>query len=265
MLPKPLSISVLIIGFVLLYLHSVSSSYFSGGFISGLKNAVYRKDSRGPRPFGFHIRKVYGKLALYSKCGAVVHISVGETGLVVQKLKGKPLGHLPADRYSENVDGIFGFYKLPAGYFAAFVKSSKPATVVPLSNIHVVQTVKLLKVPSSVPVSESYLHLNATELELEQARAETLLLHTFKQHTFYFSTGSYDISKTLQSNTQTADPEEKFFWNLNAIAPLVENNCTEFVTPVVNAWIGTTNIRYDDADYLFTLISRRSRRRQGPR
>lgn len=245
-----------------------SPGFRGGSLFSSIRDTLFDRRKRHQRSFGFNVRKVYGKLAVHSNHGDVVHLSAGESGLLVQKLKGKAADQLLADRYAEDVDGIFGFYELPTGYFAAVIKDSEPLEVKSLPDIRKVKKITLIKVPSSPAVA--YQHLNATELELEQARAEALLLRTFKQHSFYFSTGSYDISNTLQNNALgmqngTVEANENFFWNLNAIAPLLHENCTAFVMPVVNAWIGSTSINYEGSDYELTLISRRSRRRQGPR
>jgi hypothetical protein len=144
----------------------------------------------------------------------------------------------------------------------------------PIKELRKITKVELVRIPSAVPLPPSF---NATAISEQQERAEMLLLDTFRQHTLCFSTGTYDITRTYQSNMLTGLPfpssparrldatNERFFWNLNCARPLLEQKCEEFVMPVVNIWFSSANISHEGTDYTLTLLSRRSRRRQGPR
>jgi hypothetical protein len=159
--------------------------------------------------------------------------------------------------------GIYGLYELPAGIHVAVIKDSKPCSGSG-SGLRRVTKFDLIRIPGTMPV----LSTNATAVREEQEAAEIVLNNALRQHNFYISTDRRcDITRTCQSNALEgiAPPDERFFWNLNCVRPLVENNCSAFVVPVMSGWLSTTNMTYRGTKYLYTLISRRGRRRQGPR
>ena len=220
------------------------------------------------------LRKSYGTVSIQCKDGATVQIS--DTGQKVCVKSTKSSGW-EKDPDVISCDGVFGIYKLPAGSFLAIIKRSDAVLDVPLPGLKIIQEIQLVKIPS---VSNRHLHpewVNETHISSEQAQAEATLMNAFQQHMLYYTDSDYDLTRTYQSNI--LDPskpagssnvvwthvEEKFCWNMNAIAPFLEANCTNFVTPVVNAYIATTNMTHNQKPYQFMLISRRSRRRQGPR
>ena len=228
------------------------------------------------------ISKSFNKLYLHHTTGQSIALSVSKNGLEVHNLENNTGEATMMNNSRDIFHAVFGIYKLPAGHFIAIVKKSKEGFDFPLPGIRKVSKIELLKIPSTVPRPQYY---NATAIAELQDQAELLLLETFKQHSFYYSIGDYDISRTYQSNivskqqnqydsisisssinnhAHTAD--ERFFWNLNSVKPLIDANSSAFVTPMVNAWISSANISDTyGTPYVFTLISRRSRRNQGPR
>ena len=233
------------------------------------------------------ISKSFNKLYLHQTTGQSIALSVSKNGLEVHNLENNTSGASMMNNSRDIFHAVFGIYKLPAGHFIAIVKKSKDCFDFPLPGIRKVSKIELLKIPSTVPRPQYY---NATAIAELQDQAELLLLETFKQHSFYYSIGDYDISRSYQSNivskqqnqydstsissqstassinnhAHTAD--ERFFWNLNSVKPLIDANSSAFVTPMVNAWLSSANISDTyGTPYMFTLISRRSRRNQGPR
>ena len=220
------------------------------------------------------LRKSYGKVSIRCKDGAAVQIS--DTGQKVCVKSTKSTGW-EKDSAVISCEGVFGIYKLPAGSYLAIIKRADAVSDVPLPGLKVIREIQLVKIPS---VSNRHLHpewVNETHISSEQAQAEATLMNAFQQHTLYYSDSDYDLTRTYQSNmlhpSKPAESsgvdwtrvEEKFCWNMNAVAPFLEANCTSLVTPIVNAYIATTNMTHYQKPYQFTLISRRSRRRQGPR
>ena len=76
------------------------------------------------------------------------------------------------------------------------------------------------------------------------------------------------------SSWQSCD--ERFFWNLNVLSNLIDtpNIDSRWITPVTNMWVSseeiTVKIKSDngvikDEKFVLSLVSRRNRRRQGPR
>eukprot|EP01032_Pedospumella_encystans_P017612 gene17612-20065_t len=227
-----------------------------------------------PTKHRLQLRKSYGKVSIQCKDGAAVQIS--DTGQKVCVKSTKSSGWRK-DPDVISCEGVFGIYKLPAGSFLAIIKRADAVSDVPLPGLKEIKEIQLVKIPS---VSNRHLHpewANETHISSEQAQAEATLMNAFQQHTLYYADSDYDLTRTYQSNMlHSSKPaesskvdwtrvEEKFCWNMNAIAPFLEANCTSFVTPVVNAYIATTNMTHNQKPYKVTLISRRSRRRQGPR
>jgi SacI homology domain len=72
--------------------------------------------------------------------------------------------------------------------------------------------------------------------------------------------------------------DERFFWNLNVLSDLIDTPGIDerWITPVTNMWVSSEDITLKmkkspgndeevEEKFLLTLISRRNRRRQGPR
>ena len=72
--------------------------------------------------------------------------------------------------------------------------------------------------------------------------------------------------------------DERFFWNLNVVSDLIDTPGLDdrWITPVTNMWTSSEEVCFQTNDitkssgsknenFLLTLISRRNRRRQGPR
>jgi hypothetical protein len=52
---------------------------------------------------------------------------------------------------------------------------------------------------------------------------------------------------------------------MNLMSDFIEQGLDEFITPVTNLWTKSENFKLNDIPVTLTLISRRSRHRQGPR
>lgn len=70
--------------------------------------------------------------------------------------------------------------------------------------------------------------------------------------------------------------DERFFWNLNVLSNLIDTPDIDsrWITPVTNMWISSEEISVkmksdsggiEDEQFILSLVSRRNRRRQGPR
>ena len=198
--------------------------------------------------------------------------------------------------------GIFGVYKLPYGNYVAVIKSSIPAPnyvgvsdvntfnskVDPLllqmaSNVHQIKELEFILVPSSA---------NNHNLTIQMRQQEEILLlqDAFSRHNFYYykigarkGSAYYDVTKSLQANmlniyneTSNSDwkgCDERFFWNFNAVHDIIniKNVNSEWIVPVTNAWISSGALTFDTGSkngkesFVLSLVSRRSRLRQGPR
>ena len=68
---------------------------------------------------------------------------------------------------------------------------------------------------------------------------------------------------SLNNKILTAE-NEPFFWNRSAAASIIESGATEFLTPIMNGFVGSIDVS-PDFDFTLVLISRRASARQGTR
>lgn len=246
----------------------VSCSKFSGTHIFQTLRSALRGRDFDVQPLAPHEYLVFldkSKLVLKKTDGSEIALSLSGKGLTVQSSNRRKGG---GNCGSLSVcHGLYGIYELPAGCFVAIIKESQSCANLFGCDLRRVIKCDLLKIPSSRPLQDT--KYNATTLAERQEAAETVLRNALRQHALYFTVnGSYDLTRTWQSNVMAgpgAPPDERFYWNLNCLRPVLEHNCSKFAIPVVNAWISSVNITHEGVQYRYTLVSRRSRRRQGPR
>ena len=227
------------------------------------------------------IIKYSDKLIIKHPKGDFIEITTISGNVTIRRLDVKHPIRLSTSISLTTCHGILGLYQLAGCHLIAVIADSNDAIEVPIPGIRKVVSVQLV----DVPMDGGPLHRSSPD------KLKRLLLDAFHTHVFYYSTGDYDISRSLQSNFDSSllrndllssssssssasigaavdrllGVEPRFFWNLNNIGAMATAGCHDFVTPVVNAWIGSETIEYGETRYNLTLISRRSRRRQGPR
>lgn len=200
-----------------------------------------------------------------------------------------------SDIYQASYERIFGVYKLPHAYCIAFIKSSESADnfIGVDYGVRKVKEISYVVIPSKSNIittkNEDYF---TQKVEIaKQKEAISLMQGTFARHSFYYSSGIFDVTRNIQSNalqrsesdgsTEDLDQltkerniipswktcDERFFWNLNVVSDLADTPCIDdrWITPITNMWVASENIQFDDKSFSLTLISRRNRRRQGPR
>lgn len=159
---------------------------------------------------------------------------------------------------------IFGHFTLPLGDYLLLVSDAQTVQNIHVDSIQEVKGFELVKIPGSGKSAASL--LLQPKLLQEHRKAVKELFFALRRHTFHFSTGKYNILRTVQSNhLNYPGAEDKFFWNKMALSPFISTNATDFITPLCNSWIGSAVIEEADNRYRVTLISRRSKDRQGPR
>jgi hypothetical protein len=205
---------------------------------------------------------------LYLKVNSNVSIDVEESSKA-------PLDFI--DVPESTAEGVFGIFKLPNGYFLALIQESVAVDNIFMPNIREIKDIKLLPI-------HGYSNTFYDGVGSTQKEAMTLISQTLSRHQFYYSTGSYDFTRTVQSNYQSKQfkrdiaalfdchidhqyCDDRFFWNKNLVNVLVQNNIrNEWIIPVINAWLSQEKLFHSNGkDYFLCLISRRSRYRQGPR
>jgi hypothetical protein len=196
------------------------------------------------------------------------------------------------------IEGIYGVYQIPSGIIMVLIPKIKSVYEAP-SCAGKENWWKIQKISSLELVHLSNSKSLTTNQVKEEIRQLQLLRRALKQHKFYCCRDSRlvpDMTKTLQTsfcqlnNDTTLDnwwtseqpPDARFFWNQEAVAPLLcqrnksDGNCVESLLqhtiPVTSAYIGVkSNLTANEDDsntstkYTQLLISRRSRFRAGTR
>lgn len=169
--------------------------------------------------------------------------------------------HLPLSP-SENVltyEGFLGFLNVSSLQYLVFIKSSSSAEYI-APGVREIKDIEIQPLGSSESPSSS-----VDELK-----------RIIKRHRFFYSTGDYDVTRSFQDNILRkqshqhrftwTDADERFFWNLNLYHPIIHDPiASHFIIPVSNIWAESKNIELNGKQFQLTLISRRSRMRQGPR
>jgi SacI homology domain len=195
-----------------------------------------------------------------------------------------------------DAEGIFGIYRLPMGTYMAVIVHSEQATAfrpgVPGTSSGSIREIKELKLVAIADQSTSRASESSTDqallLRAKQLEAERLLMDAFNRHNFYFSRDfAYDVTRSVQGNALVAQQystslkqrgyesaaaswkgsDERFFWNLNVLGDLIDSeHCLDgWIVPVTNAWVIQDQMQINGYNLTLSVISRRSRRRQGPR
>lgn len=178
----------------------------------------------------------------------------------------------PIRNSCQSCQGLVGVFQVAGGpYAAVIIDSAECDDIGP--GVRRIKELGLMKVPSmDRPVSSKQLHA-----VLAHEEAQRLLREAFAEHSFYFSTQPerFDVTRNTQSNAvsqlqhqtylvENCDP--RFFWNRKLAASIVAAGAGSLVVPISNIWTDTIPIAVStDAQHNLTLVSRRSRLRQGPR
>ena len=282
--------SVVIIVFLLYHTTSKSNSALSSlsrwSPIMDI-NSQQSSSSSSSTPQLYTIIKYPDKIVIKHPKGDFIEVTTSNGSITIRRLDVKYPIRLSTAISLTSCHGILGLYQLAGCHLIAVIADSTEAIEVPIPGIRKVSSVQLVDVPMTNGSSAAAAAAISPQVEKDGRlhrspdKLKRLLRDAFHMHVFYFSTGDYDISRSLQSNFDllSSSPssssigaadrllgvEPRFFWNLNNIGDMVAAGCHDFVTPVVNAWIGSETIEHGGTRYNLTLISRRSRRRQGPR
>jgi len=177
------------------------------------------------------------------------------------------------------ISGVFGIISLLTSDYLIIIKSSRRVAQVLETDIHEATDFGLYPIdPSAGNAASSLSHKTAEE---------KYLLGLVKAHLysapFYFTYGSYDLTTRLQAQaTGTSDPSEKekplweraddrFFWNRYLQSRLIElttrgiHNLNRFILPVMFGFCEFRNSSINGHNFIFGVISRRSRYRAGTR
>jgi hypothetical protein len=278
--------SVVIIVFLLYHATSKSNSALSSSSRWSPMKDINSPSSSTSTPQLYTIIKYSDKLVIKHPKGDFIEVTTSNGNVTIRRLDVKYPIRLSTAISLTSCHGILGLHQLAGCHLIAVIADSTEAIEVPIPGIRKVSSVQLVDVPMSNGSSATATAISPQverdgRLHRSPDKLKQLLQDAFHMHVFYFSTGDYDISRSLQSNFDlvSSSPssssigaadrllgvESRFFWNLNNIGSMVAAGCHDFVTPVVNAWIGSETIEQGGIRYNLTLIARRSRRRQGPR
>ena len=164
-----------------------------------------------------------------------------------------------------NADALFGIYEIHDIYYLALVSKSAIVMHIYGHPIKEVKEITLVRIPSGPSAKVSA----GTQTHIEQ-----LITTTLTRHGFLYCTSGYDLTRSFQYNAMSSEDfhlhatdwkeaDQRFFWNYNLVN--VFSGFDEWICPMVNAWVSRNEIRFKNQNLNLTLITRRSRLRQGPR
>lgn len=158
-------------------------------------------------------------------------------------------------------EGFLGFLNVSSAQYLVFIKSSDSAEFI---------------APGVREIKDIEIHPLSLVTNSQSSSSIEELRRILKRHRFFYSTGDYDVTRSFQDNMLRkqgqhraftwADADERFFWNLNLYHPIIHDPiASNFITPVSNIWAESKEFELSGKQFRLTLISRRSRMRQGPR
>lgn len=178
-------------------------------------------------------------------------------------------------RAATDIDALFGVFRLLAGPYLAVVKASTRVAGAPgVGAFHRVDRVELL--PVSGPPDSAL----SAAMRKDEAQFLKLIHSVFKTRSFYFCSGGYEATHTVQriydlqqdSSAPTSHwdrADERLMWNAHLLSDFTESGLAEasaWVTPMINGFVGyRPHISFGGSSADLLLISRRSRHRQGTR
>lgn len=175
-------------------------------------------------------------------------------------------GQIPTESKSQTIAGILGVVKLLIGPYIIIIKKKKFVGKINGHDIWQLIDIDIL------PIPKTKLHLNETQdrMDIEYLN---MIKQTFNTPYYYFSY-TYDLTHTMQRlyNTSTSfvnipmyeRADQRFLWNHY----LLKNFCMEhheFCVPIIHGFIAINNCILNGKDFVWTVVSRRSRNRHGPR
>ena len=188
---------------------------------------------------------------------------------------GQVVGKCEEEREVGRASLVLGVYKVKESSYLGLVTRSSP-----------VKGVDAYALPATARrVDEvDFVRIESGTIPQEEAKELNLLRNSFSRHDFYFCSCSdeHDITRTIQGNAQKKNGaqgnDSRFFWNekaLDSIHKAIDKlNVSEkrrsellniWITPVTNAAISSCQFELNKKQYALSLVSRRSRSRQGPR
>lgn len=175
--------------------------------------------------------------------------------------------------------GLIGiFCTMGVSYAGIIVDSTASDDIGP--GVRRVKEIALIRVPGQTETASSIkaaTRANRDDPDFLSTNEEeiNLMKDAFAQHSFYFSAqpSLFDVTRNTQSNalhrnnnTNAVEScDSRFFWNNDIASSIVAAGAAEFITPICNIWSDTIAIDVAGSQHNFTLVSRRSRFRQGPR
>ncbi|VVC32076.1 SAC domain [Cinara cedri] len=175
-------------------------------------------------------------------------------------------GQIPNAHTRIQIAGILGVVKLIAGPYIIVIQEKK--LVGKISGHDIWQLVKI----DMIGIPKTKLHLNDTQARMNLEYLN-MVKQTFNTPYYYFSY-SYDLTHTMQRiyNSSTTflnipmykRADQRFLWNNYLLTEFCNNN-HEFCVPIIHGFIAINNCILNGKEFVWTIVSRRSRYRHGPR
>ncbi|XP_025422349.1 phosphatidylinositide phosphatase SAC1 isoform X2 [Sipha flava] len=193
-----------------------------------------------------------------------VILNIDRVDFTTQKQTNK--GQIPNESNRQQISGILGIVNLLVGPYIIVIKEKKH-----IGKINGHDIWQLLET-DMIPLPKTKLHLNETQVQMDRE-----YLNMVKQNLntpYYYFSYTYDLTNTMQRLYNTSAhfvnvpicerADQRFLWNYYLL-----NNFNldhqEFCVPIIHGFIAINNCILNGKEFFWTIVSRRSRNRHGPR
>ncbi|XP_050520427.1 phosphatidylinositol-3-phosphatase SAC1 [Daktulosphaira vitifoliae] len=175
-------------------------------------------------------------------------------------------GQIPKDCNHQQIFGLLGIIKLLVGPYIVIIKGKKLIGKISGHDIWQLIDVDL------IPLPKTKLHLNETQIQMDLEYVN-MVKQTFNTPYYYFSY-TYDLTHSMQRLYYTSPSfletpmyeraDKRFLWNHSLLSDFcIENH--KFCVPIIHGFIAINYCVLNGKHFIWTIVSRRSWNRHGPR
>ncbi|XP_050442275.1 phosphatidylinositol-3-phosphatase SAC1 [Adelges cooleyi] len=175
-------------------------------------------------------------------------------------------GQIPSKCGHQKIAGILGIVRLLVGPYIIIIKEKQLLGKISGHDIWQLRDIDL------IPLPKTKLHLNDTQVQMD-LEYMNMVKQTFSTPYYYFSY-TYDLTHTMQRLYNTSPSfldtpmyeraDIRFLWNHYLLTNFCKEN-SEFCVSVIHGFIAINECKLNGKPFIWTLVSRRSRYRHGPR
>ena len=171
-------------------------------------------------------------------------------------------------------EGLIGVFCTAKGPYASVILDSTLSSTIG-KGVRRINEIGLIRIPGRSSNDGS----KGRDTVIAKPERETdfhLMEDAYSKHSFYYSSlpQEFDVTRNTQSNALCPNKtmqspicacDSRFCWNYDIASLVVRAGGGDMISPICNIWTDTIPIKHEEQYHNFTIVSRRSRLRQGPR